>query len=172
MGRVQILLGAAGRQTKTCTMTNDSAGHHRTAIVFRGALATLAAAVALSACGGSSKEDKANATVCSAKSDIAAQLSDLQSLAPTAASLPMATTQVAAIGDDVKKIKSSETDLGTDQKQAAQQATQRFGASSSAALASLLITLRTHPAKAEISTVGTQLQTAFEQDFAPVKCDS
>ncbi|HVP02095.1 MAG TPA: hypothetical protein VMT10_05955 [Solirubrobacteraceae bacterium] len=132
----------------------------------------LAAAVALSGCGGSSKQQKAMAAVCSAKADVVAQLADLQTLAPTVASLPMAAAEVAAITDDLKKIKGSENDLSSDRKQAVQQAMQRFGATGGAALAELLISLRNHPAKTQLTTIGQQVQTSYQQDFAPVKCDS
>ncbi len=138
----------------------------------RGAPAMLAAAVPLVGCGGTSKQDQAKKTVCSAKTDIAAKVDDLKTLPPTVASLPAAKTDVSAIVADLQKIKDAQGDLDPGRKQAVTQANQQFSQAVQSALAGLSTNLSLSTAKTQIAAAVEQLATSYQQAFARVDCGS
>src|SRR3954452_18910901 len=73
-------------------------------------LALIPLTFGLSACG-ESKEEKAEKTVCSARSDIHTRVNSLKSLTPTTASVSQIKTGVTGIVEDLQKIRGAIPDL-------------------------------------------------------------
>jgi hypothetical protein len=122
------------------------------------------------ACGESS-EEKANKQVCSATSEISAQIQKLESLPISSSFLTEVKTSAEAIDKSVGEIKSAAPDLETARKQEFESATRSFQAE----LASLIATTLTSSSggeatlksaepkiKASLNTLATDYKKAFE----------
>ena len=95
-------------------------------MIRRLAGAALVLALAVSACGGESKEDKAQAKVCSARADIKKQVDELKSTTITSASIDGVQANLQAISKSMQAMVKAQKDLKGDRKEAVQTATQTF----------------------------------------------
>src|SRR5215208_7047958 len=75
-------------------------------------LLVLLASLALGACG-ESKDDKAQKTVCSARSDIAKQVDQLKGLTVSTVTAEGVQSSLKAISSDLSKIKDAQGDLSS-----------------------------------------------------------
>jgi hypothetical protein len=138
--------------------------------------ALLLIAVALVACGESSQE-KAKAQVCSARSEISAQISKLEGLSISSTFLTEAKSSVEAINKSVTKIKEAQPNLEPAVKEQVQAGTKTFQSEMLAVGAGLLTAAKAGNLEAEIKAVGpqvkaalTQLSATFKQAYASLKC--
>src|SRR3954469_16107758 len=99
-------------------------------------LALAPAAIGLYGCG-ESKEEKAEKTVCSARSNIKDKVTSLQSLTPTTASISPIKTDVNGIVDELKKIRDAVPDLSSPRKQEVTKATEEFAKKAGESVGSL-----------------------------------
>ena len=129
-------------------------------------------ALALGACGGggSSKQDKAKAQVCSARDDIAKQVDTLKGLTISTATLDQVQTSLKAIDDDLKKIAGAQGDLSGDNKKQLQDANQAFVSQINSIASSLLKTKSLSEAQTQAKAALQQLADAYKQTFGQFKC--
>jgi Tfp pilus assembly protein PilP len=133
-------------------------------------------AVALLGCGESS-EEKAKAQVCSARSEISAQISKLEGLSISSTFLTEAKSSVEAINKSLAKIKEAEPNLEPAVKEQVEAGTKAFQSEMLAIGAGLVTAAKVGNLEAEIKTVGpqvkaalTQLSTTYKQAYASLKC--
>ena len=128
------------------------------------------AALALGACGGQSKQDKAQKQVCDARADISKQVDTLKGLTISTATTDQLQSSIKAIGDDLKQIKSAQGDLNDQRKSEVQAANQAFESQVKAVTSSLLSSTSISDAKTQVSSALQQLATSYQQTFAKVDC--
>ena len=116
------------------------------------------------------KEDKAKAEVCSARDDIAKQVDDLKSLTITTASISQIKDGVTAIGNDLKKIASAQSDLSDERKQQVQDANSAFKSSVDQIASSLGSSTSLQDAATQLVSAGKTLAQSYENTFAKVDC--
>ena len=130
-------------------------------------LATIA--ISLAGCG-ESKEEKAQKSVCSAKSDINNRIATLKTITPSVATLPQIKTEVTAIADDLKKIDSARGDLEPARKQQVQQATQTFEQQLKSVLSNLKSSFSLTNAASQLESALRQLEASYAQALEPIEC--
>lgn len=133
-------------------------------------LAVALAAVAVGACGGSSKQDQAQQTVCSARADIRKQVDKLSTLSLTTATLDQVTTSLTAIGDDLKKITDAQGDLSDQRRKEVEAANQAFASQVRSTLSAVGTSLSLSQARTQLESAIRQLATSYQQTFAQVDC--
>ena len=133
-------------------------------------------ALTAAGCGGDkgpSKADKqaqAQTTVCSARSDIQAQITTLQGLTPNLAAVPQIKTSVSAIVSDLGKIKDAEQDLKPDAKQQVQQANQAFADKAKAVGTAAVSGGLSGDIAGQLKPAIQQLQATYKEVFTPIAC--
>lgn len=132
------------------------------------AIVTLA--LALGACGESS-EEKAQATVCDARADIGKQVDELKSLTPATVTKDAVTQSLDAIKNDLKDISGAQSDLSDDRRSEAEAANKAFASSVEGIASQVLRSLSAADAKAALATELQQLETSYQETFAPLDCD-
>lgn len=137
--------------------------------IARGAFAVLMLAIVLGACGKSAA-DKAQSTVCDARSDISKQVAQLKSLTPATVTKDAVTQPLNAIKSDLKDISGAQGDLSSDRRSQVEAANQAFTTSVKSITSQLLTSVSAADAKAGIVTALQQLATSYQQTFAPVNC--
>ena len=133
------------------------------------AVAALALALALAACG-ESEEDKAQATVCSARADIKAQVDELKGMTVTTATLDGVRANLKAIGDSLAKIATAQRDLTGERKQAAQKANQTFKSAVRSVTSELVTSVSLAEGKQQIQAALDGLASSYQAAFAPLDC--
>jgi chromosome segregation ATPase len=134
-------------------------------------IATLLALVlALTACGGQSKQEKATSQVCDARSSIAKQVDSLKNLTVSTATVSQIKTSLTAIKDDLGKIKDAQGDLSDQRKSQVQQANDAFTKQVESIGSSLLSTLSLGQAKDQLQASLQQLADSYRQTFAKIDC--
>lgn len=128
-----------------------------------------ALAIPLAGCG-ESKEEKAQKSVCSAKSDINSRIATLKTITPSVATLPQIKTEVTAIADDLKKIDSARGDLEPARKQQVQQATQTFEQQLESVLSNLKSSFSLTNAASQLESALRQLEASYAQALKPIEC--
>ena len=137
--------------------------------IARGAFAVLMLAIAIGACGKSAA-DKAQSTVCSARSDISKQVTQLKSLTPATVTKDAVTQPLNAIKSDLKDISGAQGDLSSDRRSQVEAANQAFTTSVKSITSQLLTSVSAADAKAGIVTALQQLATSYQQTFASLDC--
>ena len=133
-------------------------------------------ALTAAGCGGDkgpSKADKqaqAQTTVCTARSDIQAQITTLQGLTPNLASVPQIKTSVSAIVSDLGKIKDAEPDLRPEAKQQVQQANQAFADKAKAVGTAAVSGGLSGDIAGQLKPAIQQLEAAYKEVFTPLAC--
>jgi hypothetical protein len=134
------------------------------------AIILLIASVALVAACGESKQDKAKKQVCSARSDIQAQVKKLQGLTLTTATTNGVKDSLTAIKDDLKKITDAQGDLNDTRKAEVQKANQEFTSQFQSIASNFGTSLSVGQAQAQLKTALGQLSAAYQKSFAQVDC--
>jgi hypothetical protein len=130
----------------------------------------VALAVALASCGGDSKAEKAQKTVCDARADISKQVDQLKSMTVATVSTDAVSQSLSAIGSDVSKIKSAQSDLSDERRQQVESANQQFANQVRAIAKQIATTKSAADAKTALTTALQQLAGAYKQTFAKVDC--
>src|SRR3954447_21641287 len=134
------------------------------------AAAAMTAVLALGACGGDSKEDKAKTKVCDARDDISKQVDTLKGLNSTNVSVDAVTKPLSAIQEDLKTIAGAQGDLSSDRRSAAETAVKTFTSSVASIAQEAISSLSAADAKQALVTALSQLGTSFKAAFDPVDC--
>lgn len=132
-------------------------------------LALVPAAFGLFGCG-ESKEQKAEKTVCAARSEIKEKVSSLQSVTPTTASVTEIKTDVNGIVEDLGKIRDALPELSAPRREEITKATEAFAKEASEAVGSLKTTGSVSSVETALRSALTGLQKAYETALAPIKC--
>jgi hypothetical protein len=133
------------------------------------ALAVLIA-LAVSACGGDSAEEKAQASVCSARADISKQIDSLQGLTLTTATTDQIRDGLTAIEGDLKKIRTAQTDLNDERKSEVQEANKAFESGVESIVSSLGSSTSLSDARAQLGAAFDQLATTYRNTFEKIDC--
>ena len=134
------------------------------------AVAVVLLALALGACGESA-EDKAQTTVCDARTDIGNEVDKLKSLTPATVTTDEVRQSLDAIKSDLKQIGDAQKDLSSDRRSEVEAANTAFANSIDGIASEVLKSLSASDAKAALVTALQQLGTAYEKAFEPVNCD-
>lgn len=132
-------------------------------------LALVPAAIGLYGCG-ESKEQKAEKSVCSARADIKAKVTSLQSLTPTTASISQIKTDVNGIVEDLKTIRGAIPDLSAPRKEEVTKATETFAKEASEAVGSLKTSGSISSVETALRSALTGMKKAYETALEPIKC--
>ena len=133
-------------------------------------------ALTAAGCGGDkgpSKADKqaqAQTTVCSARSDIQAQITTLQGLTPNLAAVPQIKTSVSAIVSDLGKIKDAQPDLNPDAKQQVEKANQAFADQAKAVGTAAVSGGLSGDIAGQLKPAIQQLEATYKEVFTPIAC--
>jgi Tfp pilus assembly protein PilP len=130
----------------------------------------LAASVLAVAACGESKEDKAKKQVCSARSNIQAEVNKLKSLTPTTATANGIKDSLNSIKSDLQKITDAQSNLSSSRKQEVEQANQKFASEFQSIVTNLGTNLSISSAKAQLQTALQQLASAYQASFAKISC--
>jgi hypothetical protein len=130
----------------------------------------VAATLAVAACGGQSKQDKAKNTVCSARSDIQKQVNELKALTPATVTIDGVKKNLTAIQDDLKKIADAQGDLNDARKKQVQDATSQFTSALSSIVSDVGQSLSLSDASTKLQAAAQQLATAYQSSLAKVNC--
>ena len=131
---------------------------------------TVLLAVAVSACGGDSAEEKAQASVCDARAGISKQVESLQDLTLTTATTNQIRDSLTAIGDDLQKIKSVQADLGDERRSQIQDANKAFESEVKGIVSSLGTSTSLSDAQTKLDDALGQLATAYRNTYAKIDC--
>ncbi len=129
----------------------------------------LTLAIPLTGCG-ESKQEQAQKSVCSARSDIKSRVATLKTLTPSIATLPQVKTEVTAIVDDLKQIESAQGNLEPARRQKVEQATQTFKQQVTSTLSNLTSSLSLANAESQLKSALHQLETSYAQALEPIEC--
>jgi hypothetical protein len=130
----------------------------------------LLASLALAACGGKSKEDKAMSSVCDARADISKQIDHLKSLPISTSSISDVQTSLTAIGDDLSKIKNAQGNLSGGRKQQVQDANAKFSSQIKEITSSVTSNLSLTNAATQLRSALSQLADAYKTTLGPIDC--
>lgn len=138
--------------------------------------AVLAGATALGACGESSQE-KAQAQVCTARKDIAAQIAKLEGLAISTSIITEATASFEAMGKDITQIKNAQPNLEPARKEQVAAATKTFQSELSTITTGLASNLGSGGISALLKDAGPKLKSAvstlassYAKALGPISC--
>jgi hypothetical protein len=139
------------------------------------ALLLAALSIPLSGCGESQQEKAQKAamnTVCAARADIKSRLATLQTITPSAATLPQLKAEGAALLEDLKKIRGAQADLAPARKQQVQQATETFQSEVTTILSgvSSLTAGSLSSAGAQLRSALSRLESGYVKAFEPIEC--
>jgi ABC-type Zn uptake system ZnuABC Zn-binding protein ZnuA len=134
------------------------------------AVAVVIFALALGACG-ESDEEKAQNTVCQAKTDIGEQVDELKAVTPATVTGDDVRQNLDAIKTDLKNIEAAQGELSSDRRSEAEAATKAFTNSVQATASELGSSLSAADAKAQVVTALDQLAASYQKAFAPLDCD-
>jgi hypothetical protein len=138
---------------------------------MRAAVAIIVAlAAALAACGGDSKEEKAQKAVCDARADISKQVDQLKGLTPSTFSTDAVSQSLSAIRNDLSKIKSAQGDLSDDRRQQVESANQAFEGQVRGIVQQLGTSKSLSEAKTAMTSALQQLADSYKQTFAKIDC--
>ena len=133
------------------------------------AVCVIVLAIAFGACG-TSKEEKAQTTVCDARSDMTKQVDELKSLTPATVTKDAVTQNLQAIKGDLKDIAGAQGELSDQRRSEVQTATKAFTTSVQGIASEVLRSISASDAKAALVTAVQQLEASFQSTFAPIDC--
>ena len=133
-------------------------------------LAVVMLAFALGACG-ESDEEKAQNTICDAKTDIGEQVDELKAVTPATITGDDVRQNLDAIKTDLKNIEAAQGDLSSDRRSEAEAANKEFSSSVQGIVGQLGSSLSAADAKEQLVTALNQLAAAYQKAFAPLNCD-
>ena len=138
-------------------------------------LIPIAVALTTAGCGDkgpskAAKQQQAQTTVCSARTDIEAQVTTLKGLTPNLASVPQIKTSVSAIIADLGKIKDAEPDPRPDAKQQVEDATQAFTDKAKAVGTAAVSGGLSGDIAGQLKPAIRQLESTYQQVLTPIAC--
>jgi hypothetical protein len=158
------------RTPRTRTPRTNAAGNpapgNRAAIPV---VATVLAALALTACGGESEQAKAEKSACEAKTAISTSVQSLQRLTPQTATIAAVQGAVGTISENLQKLKQAEEKLSGPRKEEIEQANETLSSELSA-LKGELTTLTPTNIASKLTTAVEKLATSYKQALAPIQC--
>lgn len=131
--------------------------------------ALLLGVLALAGCGESS-EEKAKAQVCSARSDIAKQVTKLSELTISTSILTQAKDGLEAISGDLTKIKDAQPDLEPARRKQIETATHTFEMQVTAIITGLVSNPSLSNAEKQIKSSLKQFAASFQNALTPINC--
>ena len=120
---------------------------------------------------GESDEEKAQTTVCDARTDLKKEVDELAALTPTTATVDGVKENLNAIKNDLKEITGAQGDLSDDRKQEVESATQDFGSEVKSIASSLKSDLSISGAEAKLQDATRQLKSSYQETFAQIDCE-
>ncbi len=129
----------------------------------------LISALALTACGESAQE-KAEAQVCGARSDISKQIAALSGLTFSTSLITEAKAHIEAIAKDLTTIKNAQTNLAPARKEQVEAATHTFETQVTSVVHGLGSTLSITNAEAQLKSAASQLAASYKNSLAPISC--
>jgi hypothetical protein len=123
----------------------------------------------LAACG-ESKEEKAEKSICSARSDINSKVNQLQSLTPSTAAITEAKDAVTAIANDLTKIVESSKELSPEAKANVQREVTAFKQQLAEGIANIAKGGSSTSVAEQLKASLNAIATAYKQDLAQIKC--
>jgi hypothetical protein len=123
----------------------------------------------LAACG-ESKEEKAEKSICSARSDINGKVNQLQSLTPSTAAITEARDDVTAIANDLTKIVESSKELSPEAKANVQREVTAFKTQLAEGIANIAKGGSATSVAEQLHAALNAIATAYKQDLAQIKC--
>jgi hypothetical protein len=133
------------------------------------AILALALALTVAACG-ESKEDKAQAAVCSARADIKKQVDELKSMTVTTATVDGVRGNLRAISDGLTKIAKARGDLKGDRREEVDKATQTFKTKVAEVGQEIVKSVSLADSKQQIQSALQGLASGYQAAFAPIDC--
>jgi hypothetical protein len=130
----------------------------------------LLATLALAACGGESKADKAQKQVCDARADISKQVDELKGLTLSTATVSGVRENVNTIQDDLKTIASAQDTLSDDRRAQVKAATDRFVASVTSIAKGLKSDISLSEARTQLTQAAQQLGAAYADSLGKIDC--
>ena len=143
-----------------------------------GALAVLMLGLALVACGDSSDdnaaqqtpEEKAQATVCTARDDISKQVDELKGLTASTVTIDGVKKNLAAIKTDLTEMTGAQKDLSSERRSEVEAANKEFASSVEAIASQVVTSLSLGDAKTALVDALQQLGQSYKDSFAQVDC--
>jgi hypothetical protein len=155
-------------------VTSTSAIKHRAIATTRSCSAivvvAILAALALTGCGESAQA-KAKKQVCSARNDIAKQVTTLQGLTLSSNTAATARASFEAIGRDFTQIKSAQAKLEPSLRRQVEGATHTFVTQVNAIASGLSSNVSPSTALAQFKSALSQLGAAYRQTLGPIGCE-
>jgi ABC-type glycerol-3-phosphate transport system substrate-binding protein len=130
----------------------------------------LVSALVLAACGGQSKSEKAQKTVCDARADIGKQVNALKALTPATATVTGVRANVNAIQDDLRKIVDAQSTLSGDRRAQVKAATDQFTARVTDLVQQATRSLTLRDAATQLRAAVGDLATAYSQSIGKIDC--
>jgi len=141
-----------------------------TVIRFATTCALLLAALAVAACGGDSKAEAAQNTVCDARADISKQVDQLKGLTPATFTTEAASKSLNAIRSDLKDIAGAREDLSDDRRQEVEQANQQFAGQVSDIVKQVFRSSTAADSKTQLTSAFQQLADTYQKSYARIDC--
>jgi len=132
----------------------------------------LVLALAVSACGGESAEEKAQKKVCSARADIKKQVDELKSTTITTASVEGVQSNLRAISKSLQAMVKAQKDLKGDRREAVQTATQAFTTEVANVGRQVITSLSAGDAEQQIRSAVEGLASSYAKALSPIDCSS
>jgi len=127
-------------------------------------------AIPLAGCG-ESKQEQAQKSVCSARSDIKSRIATLKTLTPSIATVPQIKEEVTAVVNDLKKIQGAQGNLEPARKQQVQHATQTFERDVESVVSNLASSFSLSGAGKQLENALRQLGSGYAQALEPIECN-
>jgi hypothetical protein len=134
------------------------------------AIVILGVSLAVGACGGDSKEEKATAEVCDARTDISKQVDTLKGLTLSTATKSQIQQSLTAIGNDLTKTRNARADLSDERRSQVQDANQAFASQLRSILSTLGSTTSLSDAQTQLTQAFDQLASTYEETYAKIDC--
>lgn len=132
-------------------------------------LAALLIALLLAACGDSA-EDKAQATVCDSRDDIAEQVNDLKGVTAANFTTEAVKDDLSEIKDDLSDMANAQKDLSDDRRQEVEAANQAFAGAVDGVVKDIGTSTSAEDAASTVSAALQQLGASYEQAFSRIDC--
>ena len=132
-------------------------------------LAAVAAAATLAACGESA-QDKAKSQVCDARSDISKQITSLEGMTISTATVDQISKSLKAIGGDLRQIADAQDNLSSSRRAEVKTANQEFATQVRSTVTDIGRSLSLSDANAQLKTAVQQLTSSYQQTYARIDC--
>lgn len=118
----------------------------------------------------SASEEKAQETVCTARSDIKKEISEIKGLSPSISSVGAAKSSLEAIDNDLQKIDGARNDLSAERKKDVQSATNQLESDVKDVQGDLVSGIAGGGVEDTLRSAATKLENSFDKSFSNVGC--